>query len=169
MIHLALLLVLGCPQRPEPVPIEPTAAEAPSLTSIQARELAQELASPGPPRVAYFWALWCTPCIHEVPLLVELSREHPEVEVLLVGLDGAEHPERGVIPFLERVGALTTGPGRIRAVQVEDVDALEVELAQWPRMVPVTLFVRPDGSIARQMHGSVSAADLEEALPLVVR
>src|SRR5690606_10772976 len=38
-------------------------------------------------RVVSFWASWCQPCIHEMPVLREFARRNPEVDVVLVNVD----------------------------------------------------------------------------------
>ncbi|WP_263359760.1 TlpA family protein disulfide reductase [Acidicapsa ligni] len=37
-----------------------------------------------------FWASWCVPCILELPSLLELQRQHPEIAVLAISIDEDE-------------------------------------------------------------------------------
>jgi peroxiredoxin len=38
-----------------------------------------------------FWATWCAPCIEEMPALIQLHHEHPELAIVAVSID--EDPE----------------------------------------------------------------------------
>lgn len=39
------------------------------------------------PLLLHFWATWCAPCREELPALLELGRQHPELDVLALSLD----------------------------------------------------------------------------------
>ena len=41
----------------------------------------------GQPLLVHFWATWCPQCIHELPLLDNFSRRHPEIKVIAVNED----------------------------------------------------------------------------------
>lgn len=51
-----------------------------------------------------FWAMWCAPCIKELPILKEFEKNNPNVEITLVSLDFPEDIETRLKPFLERKG-----------------------------------------------------------------
>ncbi|WP_139957990.1 TlpA family protein disulfide reductase [Flavicella sediminum] len=51
-----------------------------------------------------FWAMWCAPCVKELPILQAYEKEHPNVEVLLVSLDFPEDIETKLKPFLKKKG-----------------------------------------------------------------
>lgn len=40
--------------------------------------------------VLNFWATWCAPCREEIPMLMELDRREPEVQVVGIALDSVE-------------------------------------------------------------------------------
>ncbi|CAG2532499.1 Thiol-disulfide isomerase or thioredoxin [Maribacter dokdonensis] len=54
--------------------------------------------------IVNFWAMWCAPCIKELPILKELEKNNPNVEITLVSLDFPEDIETRLKPFLERKG-----------------------------------------------------------------
>ena len=54
--------------------------------------------------IVNFWAMWCAPCIKELPILKEFEINNPNVEITLVSLDFPEDIETRLKPFLERKG-----------------------------------------------------------------
>jgi len=42
-----------------------------------------------------FWASWCTPCIVEIPDLLMLAKEHPDIVLILLSSDLTEEALRG--------------------------------------------------------------------------
>jgi cytochrome c biogenesis protein CcmG/thiol:disulfide interchange protein DsbE len=46
-----------------------------------------------------FWATWCAPCIHEMPGLIDLHHDRPDLAILAVSID--EDPD-AYAQFLER-------------------------------------------------------------------
>ena len=51
-----------------------------------------------------FWAMWCAPCVKELPIIQEYEKNNPDVEVLLVSLDFPKDIETKLKPFLEKKG-----------------------------------------------------------------
>jgi thiol-disulfide isomerase/thioredoxin len=49
--------------------------------------------------VVDFWATWCEPCKHQIPVLNRFQREHPDVAVLGVAVDAGGR--EAVAPFAE--------------------------------------------------------------------
>lgn len=42
---------------------------------------------PGRVTIVDFWATWCQPCLHSMPHLDQVARQHPEIDVLTINLD----------------------------------------------------------------------------------
>ena len=52
--------------------------------------------------IVNFWAMWCAPCVKELPYIKAYSDAHPEVEVLLVSMDFPKDIETKLKPFLKQ-------------------------------------------------------------------
>ncbi|MBU2929922.1 TlpA family protein disulfide reductase [Winogradskyella psychrotolerans] len=49
-----------------------------------------------------FWAMWCAPCVKELPYIEAFAEKHPNVEVILVSLDFPKDMETKLKPFLKK-------------------------------------------------------------------
>ena len=178
---LALSLLLSaCRQEPppvagqaaEPVAVAPTPAADPAppaappgvieTTAEQPRLLAPTVdgglfdlaAHRGRWVVVNFWATWCAPCLKEMPELSALHVMREQVEVV-----GLAYEDIG----LEEMRAfLAEHPVAYPIVIVDPMDPPR-DFAT-PRGLPITYLIAPDGKLARQFLGPVTAHDLENAI-----
>ena len=100
IVALLLLTVLaGACGGSGPAPILRRGDEAPSfsLPNLDGGELGSS-ALAGETVVLNFWATWCQPCLHELPVLNEMEA-NPDVRVVAIALD--EEGARVVEPFVE--------------------------------------------------------------------
>lgn len=67
--------------------------------------------------IVNFWAMWCAPCIKELPVFQEYAKNDPNVELILVSLDFPEDIETKLKPFLEKKGISS------KVVLLDDPDA----------------------------------------------
>lgn len=124
-------------------------------------DLAAALA--GKPAVVNLWAYWCEPCRTELPILQEYAnRAGPAVTVLTVHSDPAENKALAMLAALNDEQR-AAGRAPLTMPGVEDPDATVRTAAGAPNALPITVLVRPDGSIAeyvaRPFHDVDDIAD----------
>jgi cytochrome c biogenesis protein CcmG, thiol:disulfide interchange protein DsbE len=106
----------------------------------------------GTPTVINVWAAWCTQCRAELPMLAHLAASTPSVRVL--GVDAIDDPS-SALSLLAQAGV------HYPSVR-DDAGSTKADL-QWASGLPVTLFVRADGTVAYQQHGALqSQAQLDD-------
>ncbi|MBC7989166.1 MAG: TlpA family protein disulfide reductase [Luteimonas sp.] len=104
--------------------------------------------------VVNFWATWCAPCRKEMPELSALDamREHVEV----VGLAYEEIEPADMQAFLQKHPV-------VYPIAVLDVYAPPADFVT-PRGLPMTYLIAPDGKVAKQFLGPVTAKEIEGAI-----
>lgn len=103
----------------------------------------------GRPVVLNLWAYWCGPCADELPAMAEYQRRvGPEVLVLTVHQD--ENESAALIRLAELGVHLPTVQDGRRSIAA----ALQV-----PNVMPATVVLRADGSVAEILPRSFATAD----------
>ena len=104
--------------------------------------------------VVNFWATWCKPCIKEMPELSALDamREHIEV----IGLAYDDTTPADIRAFLQKRPV-------VYPIAIVDVYAPPKDFAT-PRGLPMTYLIAPDGKVAKQFLGPVTAQEIEAAI-----
>lgn len=93
----------------------------------------------GKPTVVNVWAWWCGPCRTELPIMQELREKHPEYNVVGVHLDGKAQ----------------AGADMLRDLKVQNFPSYQDSshkfdaLGKLPKVVPLTLVYRADGTRAK--------------------
>ena len=129
--------------------------ERPGLTVATIDGTAYDLAAHrGKWVVVNFWATWCGPCLKEMPELSALDamREHIEV----IGLAYEEIEPAAMQAFLKEHPV-------VYPIAVVDVYDPPQDFAT-PRGLPMTYLIAPDGKVAKQFLGPVTANDIEGAI-----
>ena len=145
------------PVAPAGKPADP-AASHPDMPALQVQTLdgkAYDLAARrGKWVVVNFWATWCSQCLKEMTELSALDamREHVEV----IGLAYEEIEPADLRAFLEKHPV-------VYPVAIVDVYDPPQDFAT-PRGLPMTYLIAPDGKVAKQFLGPVTAAEVEAAI-----
>ncbi|WP_235681316.1 TlpA family protein disulfide reductase [Tomitella gaofuii] len=136
----------------------PTAPVAESATPLQGLTLADlydghpvdvGASLAGRPAVINLWAYWCAPCREELPAMERFARRAGDaVTVLTVHSD--QHADKGRA-LLEDLG--------VDLPSVADPERKVAAAVRAPQVLPVTVLVRPDGTIARVVAIPFTDAD----------
>jgi cytochrome c biogenesis protein CcmG, thiol:disulfide interchange protein DsbE len=111
-----------------------------------------ELAELTGPAVLNLWATWCAPCRKELPAFQEVSDDRPGVR--FIGVDIAEDASTAQ-DYLDELGVTFE---QFLDARGELADALGTAA------LPVTVVIGPDGRIATEHVGPMTADDLDETL-----
>lgn len=99
--------------------------------------------------VLNLWAYWCGPCAQELPAMAEFQRRvGPDVTVLTVHQD--ENEEAALLRLAE-LG--------VRLPTLQDGRRLVAAALRVPNVMPATVVLRSDGSVAEVLPRSFSSAD----------
>jgi thiol-disulfide isomerase/thioredoxin len=99
--------------------------------------------------VLNMWAYWCGPCREELPAMAEYQqRVGPDVTVLTVHQD---ENETAAVSLLAELG--------VRLPTLQDGRRLIAAALQVPNVMPATVVLRPDGSVAEILPRSFASAD----------
>ena len=115
-------------------------------------------------KIVNFWAIWCAPCVKELPYLQEYAQKNPNVELLMVSMDFPEDIESKLKPFLKKRG-LTA-----KVVVLDDPDAnswIDKVYLNWSGAIPFTIIFNEDNRSYYE-GGFESVEDLEEKIKLTI-
>jgi thiol-disulfide isomerase/thioredoxin len=99
--------------------------------------------------VLNLWAYWCAPCAEERPAMAEYQRRvGPAVSVVTV------HQDENETAALLRLAELG-----VRLPTLQDGRRLIAAALQVPNVMPATVVLRPDGSVAEILPRSFASAD----------
>jgi len=176
LLALGLLALAGCnkpapqPEAAAPTPA-PTSAPATPATDAASPDLQRTTAEQ--PRlvlpaidgttydlaahrgkwvVVNFWATWCAPCRKEMPELSALHSMREKIDVVGLAYEDIELDEMKA--FLKKL------PVTYPIVIVDTYNPPE-DFAV-PRGLPMTYLIAPDGKVAKEFLGPVTAADIEK-------
>lgn len=86
--------------------------------------------------IVNFWAMWCAPCVKELPVLQAYKKNNPNVDLTLVSLDFPEDIESKLKPFLKQKGITS------KVVLLDDPDAntwIDKIDPGWSGAIPFTI------------------------------
>ena len=107
--------------------------------------------------VVNFWATWCVPCQHEMPMLADMQKHYAEKGVVFLGASVDDQKtqakvepfaKKDRIPFPLLVGATTD----------------EMQQLGLGETIPATAFFDQDGKLVARVLGELSKSDLQHRL-----
>ncbi|TCZ83421.1 TlpA disulfide reductase family protein [Lysobacter sp. N42] len=145
----------AAPPPPQGRPAAASSRERPALRITTLDGATYDLAAHrGKWVVVNFWATWCAPCLKEMPELSALHSMREDVEV--IGLAYEEIEPADLRAFLDK---------RPVTYPIAIVDTYDPPADfDTPRGLPMTVLVAPDGRVAKQVLGPVTAASIEQAI-----
>lgn len=139
-----------------PAPVKPAAiGEVPALRVTTLDGNTFDLATQrGKWVVINYWATWCGPCIKEMPELSALDAMREHIQVIGLAYEDIHADE--LRAFLARRPV-------VYPIAIIDTANPPPSL-QAPRGLPLTFLIAPDGKLAREFVGPVTAKLIEDAI-----
>lgn len=137
------------------VQIREKTAEQPSLSVLTVAGKTFDLADHrGQWVVVNFWATWCAPCLKEMPELSALDAMRQDIQVIGLAYEDIEAAD---------MQAFLKDHPVVYPIAIVDVMAPPVDFAT-PRGLPMTYLIAPDGKVAQEFAGPVTAQMIEELI-----
>ena len=107
--------------------------------------------------IVNFWATWCSPCLKEIPDLVEMANMTEPVPVVVIGIDFEEIDARALKKFMQtlKMNYLVLRVGDAPLIPFEPLKGL-----------PTTFIVSPEGHIVFTKVGGATKEQLVEQLEI---
>ncbi len=116
--------------------------------------------------VLNLWATWCTPCLREIPDLMQLEGELAGRGLALVAL-GMDDPAEFAAVEAFRAKHFVAFRSLLRATPDMDAAVSVVDPA-WNELLPTTYLIGRDGQVARRIQGKKSLEQFRaEVAPLL--
>lgn len=107
--------------------------------------------------VLNFWATWCVPCQHEMPLLAEMQRKYQDKGVVVLGASVDDEKSQPLIqPFAEK--------NKIPFPLLVDATTDQMQHLQLGEVIPATAFFDADGNLIGRVLGELNKSDLQNRL-----
>jgi thiol-disulfide isomerase/thioredoxin len=146
-----------------------TAAAAPAARLLNAQALRDLLgAQRGKVVILNLWATWCAPCLREIPVLINVTKNVAARGVVLVGvaMDEPQSLNTLVEPFRARFFPqfdtwLRDEPDMDRIASVVD--------QTWNEILPTTYIIGRNGKLSTKIQGARSEAQFRDAIEAALR
>ena len=107
--------------------------------------------------VLNFWATWCVPCQHEMPLLAEMQKKYEDKGVVVLGASVDDEKRQPLIqPFAEK--------NEIPFPLLVGATADQMQQLQLGEAIPATAFFDGDGNLVARVLGELDKSDLQNRL-----
>lgn len=102
--------------------------------------------------VVNYWAVWCKPCITEIPELNHLAAQHPQLQMLGVNFDQVDRAllAQQIDKLNIQFPVLVSSPTQLNLVK--------------PQVLPTTYIIDPEGRQVARLLGPQTLASLQRAL-----
>jgi thiol-disulfide isomerase/thioredoxin len=102
--------------------------------------------------VVNFWATWCVPCAHEMPLLADIQKRYPEqVQVLALSIDD-EQTRKQIPEFLRK--------HKVNFPVWTGASTIDMQKLGLGEAIPATAFLDPEGRVVGRVLGQLRKRDL---------
>lgn len=101
-----------------------------------------------------YWAVWCQPCLKEIPELNDFNT-HPDVEVLAFNYDRLNEVSLKV--------QISKFDIQYRSLSLDPAELFDQET---PTGLPATMVINPNGEFVEWLYGAQNKESLSEALKL---
>lgn len=145
----AAAALVGCPQ-PNGAQVGDSPLRGITLNCMaDGRPVDLAAALAGKPALLNLWAYWCGPCAEELPLLQQFSKQAGNaITVLTV------HSDPGIAKGLSRLAGL-----EIHLPGVEDPNSQVRTAVRAPAVLPISVLVRADGTVAKVVVRPFTSVD----------
>jgi thiol-disulfide isomerase/thioredoxin len=107
--------------------------------------------------VLNFWATWCVPCQHEMPLLAEMQKKYEEKGIAVLGASVDDEKSQNLIqPFAEK--------NKISFPLLQGASTEQMQKLQLGEAIPATAFFDADGKLVGRVLGELDKSGLEKRL-----
>ena len=107
--------------------------------------------------VLNFWATWCVPCQHEMPLLAEIQKKYEDKGVNVLGASVDDEKSQNLIqPFWEK--------NKISFPLLLGASTDQMQKLKLGEAIPATAFFDADGNLVGRVLGELDKSDLEKRL-----
>jgi thiol-disulfide isomerase/thioredoxin len=110
--------------------------------------------NPGKVAVVNVWASWCSPCRAEIPTLIELSRQYPEVQFM--GILTRDNPVNAE--------ALARRLDMPYPTFIDDSLLIGFKSTLPANAIPSTVLIDKNGNVAARISGEVTLASLSKLI-----
>lgn len=110
--------------------------------------------NPGRVAVVNVWASWCSPCRAEIPTLIELSRQYPEVQFM--GILTRDNPVNAE--------ALARRLEMPYPTFIDDSLLIGFKSTLPANAIPSTVLIDKNGNVAARISGEVTLASLSKLI-----
>jgi len=109
-----------------------------------------------------FWATWCGPCFKELPELETMYRMygHRAFDLVTVSINYPDE-QPGVLAALQKQHATSKN---LLLVSTDIYPLMAAFDSDWNAAVPYSMLIRPDGTVAYKIQGSINPLELRRLI-----